>query len=784
MNRSIEKSQGEFLFDTHYIQSSLERIRLYTGELIEAMIGLGGESYAPLRNRAQGIFSNIEEAVPSDREIPKDDYAIPIDRLSRRRAGSVGSKMAQLGEMRGRLDLPVPDGFAISAWAYKHFIASNDLQARLNRMIEALNITRYQDLVSVSRRIRRFILSGEVPDDVVNALQQRYGELMARCPGNRLAVRSSAVGEDTLFSFAGQYATYLNVRGSELIDRYREVLASAFTPQAIYYFLSHSFKEEGLAMSAGCVTMVDAVAAGVIYTCSPVRAHQDCVLISSVYGLGKYLVDGHLTPDTYYVSRETGEIRKRTIARKRVRLVLDPKGGTREEKVPRELRGTSSVTDDQLRQLLDYALKLEEHYGGPQDIEFAVDRSGQIFLLQTRPLRLVRSVPEGPTVDTARYDTLLAGGMTVSPGVGGGPVYHATSIEDLSELPDGAVLVTPNSFPGIITVMGKVSAIITGVGGVANHMATLAREYQVPTIGGMKDARNLRTGREVTVDAAAGVVYDGIQDELNHIPPLHLLHPDSPEFAIDQCRTVHDLTRFVHQKAMEEMFAGALRMRDAGTVSHELQTDMPMQVHVVYIDRELPSDRKGDLLKSEELDSVPMTAYWNGVVAEGWPKAILPENFKTLTGATVGRNSLARTASFRETSYAILGREYMVFSVHMGYHFAMVEAMCSPESNKNYIRMQHKDGGAPLDRRVRRIKLIAGILKEIGFENQSTGDYLSALIGYLSREEVEEKLVLLGRLTMMTKQLDMALSSDSVADWYMQDFLQKLGVRSAGEGLQ
>ncbi len=802
-----EKGQGEYLFDINYIRSCLEQIHVQVRIVVEAMIDLGGADYQPLASRAEEILSEIEEAVPAWRGIPRDEYAIAIDRLSRYRAGSVGSKMAQLGEMKTRLGLNVPDGFAISAWAYKYFIDANDLQARINRLIEALNITRYQDLVSVSRRIRRFIMAGEMPDDLVNAIQQKYGELMTRCPGKRLAVRSSAIGEDTLYSFAGQYATYLNVRGREMIDRYREVLASAFSPQAIYYFLSHSFTASNLAMSAGCVTIVDAVAAGVLYTRSPIPSHENCVLVSSVWGLGKYLVEGRLTPDSFCINRETGEINTQAIARKRVRLVLDPSGGTREEEVPSEQQTTPSVTHGQLGELLEIALRLEEHYGAAQDIEFAIDREGQILLLQTRPLRLSPTVADGEPVDTSAYTRLIEGGTTVSSGVGGGPVCHATSVEDLAGVPDGAVLVTPNSFPGIITVMGKVSAIITGVGGVANHMATLAREYRVPTVGGLREARHLKTGTPVTVDAEAGVIYDGIQEDLikshrserdlledeaifvilesvmNRITPLHLLHPDGEEFSIANCRTLHDLTRFVHQKAMEEMFSGAMAVRDAAEVSLQLKTDMPMQVHVVYIDREPPSGSK-QLLKVDEVDSRPMSAYWRGVVAEGWPRATLPSNFKTLKGAMVGQGSVSGHPAFRETSYAILGREYMVFNVHMGYHFASVESMCTNESSKNYIRMEYKDGGAPLDRRIRRINLIAGILKEIGFENKSSADYLNAVIAYLAPHEVEEKLVLLGRLTMMTKQLDMALSSDGVAEWYMVDFLRKLGVRAAGRGME
>lgn len=795
-----EKALGEYLFDLNYIRNALRQLEHNLTELVNAMIALGGERYEPLRDRLGDIVMRAEQAVPGRRGIPLDDYVLRISELGSERARSVGSKMAQLGEMKTRLRLPVPDGFAISAWAYKHFIDFNDLQSRINRFIESLNFSHYKDLVAVSRRIRRMIMTAEVPREVAEAIWGEYNAFLSRRPNRRLAVRSSALGEDTLYSFAGQYASFLNVRGEELIDRYREVLISAFTPQAIYYFLSHAFTASDLAMSAGCVEMVDAVSAGVIYTRSPVPTPTECMLISSVFGLGRLLVEGRITPDSFCLCRATGDVLNRNIARKQRRLVLELAGGTREEAVPEAEQMQPSVSDDQLRQLAEFAQKIEQHYGAPQDIEFAIDQRGRIFFLQTRPLRVSSTTLPEPTVDTSDYPRLFENGVTVSPGVGGGPVYHAGSMEDLADLPDGAVLVTPNSFPGIITVMERVSAIITGIGGLANHMATIAREYEVPTLGGLVEAGRLETGRMVTVDAGQGVVYDGLQSELiqtasarpdllddmaiftilravlDYVSPLNLLHPDVADFSIENCRTVHDLARFVHQKAMEEMFSGAMSVHGSDTATVRLKTDMPMEVRLVYLDREPPQTDRHGCIAQEALESVPMEAFWRGVKEEGWPRAQVPKNFKKLTGATVGKKGTNGELAYSSDSYVILSHEYMVFNVHMGYHLASVEAMASEEPSKNYIRMQYKDGGAPLDRRIRRIKLIAGILKKLGFENRSSQDYLNALLAYQTREEIGRKLVLLGRLTMMTKQLDMALSSDNVAEWYQEDFLRKLGV--------
>jgi pyruvate,water dikinase len=169
-----------------------------------------------------------------------------------------------------------------------------------------------------------------------------------------------------------------------------------------------------------------------------------------------------------------------------------------------------------------------------------------------------------------------------------------------------------------------------------------------------------------------------------------------------------------------------------------------------------------------------MQAFWAGIKEEGWP---LPRaEIRGLTLETGGDSEPERKSEFTEDSYAILSREYMITSLRMGYHFSTIEAMCSDEPNKNFIGLQYKEGGAALDRRLRRLRLITRILEAMGFENLSKGDFLDSRVAYLNSQEALQKLRLIGRLTMMTKQLDMALSNDSITDWYVADFMRRLGL--------
>jgi len=800
-----EKAQGEYLFDLHYIKSNLRKIKTDTYDAIELMVLMGGEKYKALNKVTDNIFSDLEQIIPLSGEIIKDKLVIPYDKLGREQIKSVGSKNAQLGEMKSKLGLPVPEGFAISAWAYKQFVESNNLQERITECLENLNIRSSDDLISCGERLRQMVLECDVPDEISSAILESCKYFKENNAVNRFAMRSSALGEDSIHSFAGQYASILNVTPDKVIDKYKEVIAGKFTPQAIYYFLSQAMSEQKLAMSVACVEMIDARASGVVYTRNPIDPNDSGIMICSIWGLGKYLVDGKLTPDTFKVSRKEGTILSKDISKKEIKLVLSKEGGTCEKAVLPEEQEAPSLSNDQLREIARYAAKLEDHYDTPQDIEFVVDKKGKIYLLQTRTLRIFKSSLAKKDVNKSQFEVLAREGSTVSPGAGAGKIFHASSLDDLSNMPDKAVLVTPNSFPGIVTVMNRVRAIITGIGGMANHMATIAREFRVPTLGEVENIKQFNIDDVVTVDATDCVVYRGtrhsliearkgevdlfsdlaifemLQQILKSISPLNLLHPQSKTFTPENCKTIHDICRYLHQKVIEEMFDKAIRFGGKKRHGFKLKTDMPTEVRLIYLDKEPTTRSKGGLIEKENLYSVPMIHFWEGIAKEGWPSVPLPPKFKRVEGPFVADGNIDDMPEFRETSFAILSHDYMICNLHMGYHFTTVEAMCTNEPDSNYIRMQWGEGGAMLEKRVRRINLIADITKSLGFENYSKADYMDVVLAYIPEEGIKEKLYILGRLTMMSKQLDMALSNNEVALWYKEDIMKRLGILNNSE---
>jgi len=335
-------------------------------------------------------------------------------------------------------------------------------------------------------------------------------------------------------------------------------------------------------------------------------------------------------------------------------------------------------------------------------------------------------------------------------------------------------------------------------------MATLAREYGIPTIMGASGACRIPAGELVTVDATHAAIYSGahrrvvqarhrdreaLKDNellvllkrlLAWVSPLNLLHPADPEFTVENCRTLHDITRFCHQKAMQEMLERASGLGRRESIGLRLRSEIPLPVKVVYLDQDPADHQDRRSIGEDEVQSEPMRAFWAGIKEEGWP--LLRADVKGRALELGGDRVPERKSEFTEDSYAIVSREYMIVSLRMGYHFSTIEAMCSDEPNKNFVGLQYKEGGAAMDRRLRRLRLITRILGAMGFDNLSKGDFLDSRVAYLNSEEALQKLRLIGRLTMMTKQLDMALSNDSITDWYVGDFMRRLGLVERSNG--
>jgi len=441
----------------------------------------------------------------------------------------VGGKNANLGEMLNA-KIPVPPGFAITAHAYKLFITKTGIAEKIYKIIKDTvkdpnNPAEYEE---ASKKIRKIIEATKMPIEIATEIQGAYKTLGQKTKQTNLfvAVRSSATAEDLPdASFAGQQETYLNVRGAkELLEKTVKCWSSLFTPRAIFYRTEKGFKHENVLISVGVQKMVNSKSAGVIFTINPVTGQQDQIIIEGNWGLGEAVVSGAVTPDHYEVDKNTLKITAKNINKKTVEYIRDPKTGkTIHAKVPANRQNTSCVTDEELKKLAELARRIEQHYGKPQDIEWAIDRDMEfpenVFIVQSRPETVFSVKAEAPAKVEEKPATTLSSLKIVAKGIaagkrsiGAGVAKVVFSPKDAEKLVrKGDVLVTPMTNPDFVPYMRLANAIVTDKGGVTCHAAIVSRELGIPCIVGTDTAtKTMITGKEYTVDARSGVVYEGL----------------------------------------------------------------------------------------------------------------------------------------------------------------------------------------------------------------------------------------------------------------------------------
>ncbi len=468
-----------------------------------------------------------------------------FEQISKQDVPLVGGKSASLGEMTSKTKVPIPYGFALTADAYRLFLAKNGLESKIATTLKVLKdpndtIT----LQKVGAEIRGMIGSAAMPKELERVIAEGYEKLAERekVKNPFVAIRSSATAEDLPdASFAGQQESYLNVTGvGNVIESVKECYASLFTDRAIFYRIEKGFNHEDVALSAIVQMMCYSESSGVIFTMDPTNGDESLILVEASYGLGEYVVKGSVTPDDYFVDKGSMKIIRKEIPTKTIMLVRNKAGGTEEKKVPDDLKDRQVITDEVVIELAKYALTIEQHYGHAMDIEWGVDsQTGKLLILQARPetvWSLKKSPIKKPTPLVAAEKKIILKGLPSSPGVGAGKAHVILTADHVSEFQNGEVLVTEMTTPDWVPTMKKSRAIVTDAGGMTCHAAIVSRELGIPCITGTKiGTHTIQTGEEVTVDARMGVVYQGIVLE----PP----EPDTkPQPAADGLAAFKDPT--------------------------------------------------------------------------------------------------------------------------------------------------------------------------------------------------------------------------------------------------
>jgi pyruvate, water dikinase len=787
----------------------LIRSEILIGEvysIVEDLNALSGGEYPRLFDAAENIGTTILKDLEQKKKIDKTNLILPLEMLSRDNMAEVGGKAANLGEVYNRVSLPVPQGFAVTAYACQHFLDHNDLSKLIDSKLRGLDVNDTETLMKISPEIQSLILNAELPDDLKRELRNAAIELKHKLGSDiRFAVRSSATSEDSEASFAGQHSTVLNVTEKNLVHAYKEVVSSTFNSRALYYRRSRGYLDQDVIMSVACIIMVDAQVGGVMYTVDPNDSRHAVIMISAVWGLGVSAVDGSTDTDFYQVNKQNRQIEKSKIATKGTICKTDAEGGTKDEAVSDDLKDKACLEPEQIKTLVDYGLKLESHYGVALDIEWAIDRQNRLYILQARPLKKslkfipAETSPDITEKELADHPVLIKGGASASDGAASGMAYVIKSDHNLFDIPKGAILIAHQTSPRYVPVMGRARAIVTDVGSVAGHMASVAREFQIPTLVGTHNATSvIEHSDEITVDATNRIVYKGrverllkekkavnpmkgsptykaAQAALKKIVPLNLLDPKQDNFNPDSCRTIHDIIRFAHEMSMRKMFWISDDIKSKENIAIRLYSSLPLSIYVVDLGGGLSIGHEAREAQKEDVISVPFKALlngmthkdieWSGDIGINWG------GFASIVAESVFRDPL-KEGRMGGPNYAVISGEYLNFNSRLGYHFATLDTYCGPVVNDNYITFYFKGGAADIGRRSRRATLITLILKKLLFKVEQKGDMVRGELKKFDQSLIEEKLDMIGRLLGSVRLLDMVLSDDGQIDWYVEEFFK------------
>ncbi|OGW36308.1 MAG: hypothetical protein A2Y97_09590 [Nitrospirae bacterium RBG_13_39_12] len=453
----------------------------------------------------------------------KHDVVLWFKDIGKEDISLVGGKCANLGELFGRIGVPVPNGFAVSAQAYKVFLEKTNAEETIKDLLSGMNISDMKSLQDVSKKIRKYVESLSMPKEMEMAIMDAYEELCESTGIKNMpvAVRSSATAEDLPgASFAGQQDTFLNITQKNLLSCIKQCWSSLFTPRAIVYRKEKGFSHGEALISVAIQELIFSYTSGVMFTLEPVSGDKNKIVINASWGLGEAIVGGQVTPDEYAVEKGTYRIVDKHVAKKGKQIVSDKKGSTKWVAVPQKNQSRPALSDEAIIRLAKYGVQIENHYGVPQDIEWAVDEKGRIFILQARPETVHGA--EGKIQVKERKDLvgkdILARGIGVSPGKGSGKAKIILNVKNISDFNQGYVLVTEMTTPDWVPVMKIASAVVTNLGGKTCHAAIVSRELGIPCVVGTENATKvLKDDETITVDGQRGIIFKGATSDQESI---------------------------------------------------------------------------------------------------------------------------------------------------------------------------------------------------------------------------------------------------------------------------
>jgi len=794
-----EKSGGDYIFDRKYLTDTVNELHARMLHLVKDLNLISFNRYPDLYSALDRIFLPLEGEMRGRLSLSEEmPLVVSLEKTPRDHPELVGGKAAALGEIIQRLHLPVPPGFVITTRAHRRFLEHNHLEERIHALLSAW-LSGQADRAQTSRQIQYSILAGVIPQEVAREIRR---EAQAR---PFWAVRSSAFGEDGELSFAGLHESILQVPAAGVLEAVKRVWASLYSPEALTYRRQVGLLGEEAAMAVLCQEVIASRASGVVHSLNLEAPESDALVVYAYPGLGRMVMEGRASLDRFVVERrQPFHLKVKDIALKESYRRVAPGGGEEEVLVSPEERERPALADEDIQTLAGWSRILERYFKRPQETEWALDEKGRIWILQSRRLTSPQSLEAPDICDScSTYPVLIKDqGAVAHAGVGAGPVFVVSSDQDLERFPEGAVLVTRYTAPWLAPVVPKAVAIVAERGSPAGHLATISREFRVPTLVGVENAvALLPAGEDITVDTHNRLIYQGRVAELlryeliqstafedalefrllrrllKRIAPLNLTEPQDQNFTPEGCRSVHDVIRFVHEKAVQELMdlpRFLKRFKEARVCT--LVSEVPIGLKIWDLGGGVDPEARGTQITVAQIRSLPLQALWEGVTLPGvWSTEPVAVDFKGMM------SSLTRTLGngfgapdYRGINLAVVTETYLNLHLKLGYHYNLIDVRMEADPNRNHIYFRFVGGVTDLTRRSRRARLLADILSKYHFKVDIKGDLVLARILHLPQEEMRRRLIALGQLVGFTRQLDMQLKSDEDVGHFLEAFVQRL----------
>ncbi|WP_300157315.1 PEP/pyruvate-binding domain-containing protein [Solidesulfovibrio sp.] len=751
------------------------RLRLSVSEMVERLSRLSPSKHLDLAEYAKKVDFYVQMAL----DVPVGDMGAPFIRSLAALGGDAaagGGKAANLSRAAAA-GVPVPPGFVVTTSAFRYFLEACELRPKINRQLRRVDLSRPAEVAEAAGAIRELVLAASLPEEIAVPLSEAAWALAA-VPGGapaRLAARSSAVAEDGRASFAGQYESLLDVAPDDAVKAYQRVVAGKYAAKAITYRTLTGYADEETPMAVLYLPMVPAAASGVLYT----RDSGDPEAPMAVYavpGLGGGLVEGAASPERLVLSHDPPH------------FLLD-----------RMHLDGPVLPDAAAAKLAGQGLVLEKAFGAPQDVEWVLTPGRELFVVQSRPMAVEASpeAAEAPPPARPAGRALLAGGQRASGGAAAGTVLFAATVLDVDAIAPGTVLVTPTLPTALARAVDRLAAVVAVAGSRAGHFASVAREFGLPVVTGAADAFEVLTeGTVVTVDADAGTVHAGrvagllarprqarrdagspVAARLARLVPLlaslTLTDPSSPDFAPAKVKSLHDVVRFAHEKAVTEMFSLVGDDARGMASARKVKSALPMSMYILDLGGGVFESAAADKeVRPDQIKSAPMWALWAGLGADDAP---WPDGPPIADDAALDRTSagIFLGEDRHLASYAVISDVYAHVMLRFGYHFTVVDALCGPKENQNFVHFRFKGGGADLARRTLRLSCVRRVLAHFGFEVRVSGDLLDASLARIPEHVVQKRLAMLGCLLAATRLLDIRLAGEDEADGWVRDFVAR-----------